>query len=105
MDWKDVPALSEATMPGIVGAIVSLRWIPGTWPVRLTMVLGGAAAGHWGAGLVADLLGMSGYLGGVGFLLGLFSMAIVGKMIDGLLALDPNTLIGAAVDRVFGRRS
>jgi hypothetical protein len=37
-------------IPGTVGALVALGWIKGTWPQRVTALIGGAGASYYGTG-------------------------------------------------------
>lgn len=84
-------------IPGTVGAIVALGWIKGTWPQRVTALIGGSAASYYGASYMASALGTDHGL--TGFLIGLFGMAIASKFFEALQALD----LGARLDRMLTR--
>ncbi len=65
-------------LAGLAGAAVSLRFVQGSWPERITMALGGFVVSvYWGQWLSANT-GLP--EGGAGFLLGLFGMAICDKI-------------------------
>ena len=84
-------------VPGTIGAIVALRWIAGTWPQRLTALVGGSAASYYGS---PHLVALSGANPGLsGFLIGLFGMAVAARIFDGLAALK----LGALAERVLSR--
>jgi hypothetical protein len=95
------PELSDAA-PGIVGSALSLRWIPGTWLTKAAMWAGGCTMSVVGGKQFAQLMHMSGD-GGVslaGFLLGLFSMAVVSKLFDAISAFDSADISRTAMSAV-----
>lgn len=67
-----------AKLAGIAGAVVSMRFVQGTWPERLTMAISGALFSYYAAPWVGKLTGLPEGL--AGFLLGLFGMAVVSKI-------------------------
>ena len=73
---------------GIAGAIVSLKFVQGTWPERVIMAIGGAALSYFASDNLAKWLNVPEALGLVGFLIGLFGMAIVAKVYEVLQLLD-----------------
>lgn len=73
---------------GVAGAAVSLRFVQGTWPERLIMAAGGAALSYFASDLIARWLSVPDALGLVGFLTGLFGMAIVSKVYEVIQMLD-----------------
>lgn len=83
---------------GIVGAFVSLRFVPGTKMERFTMVAGGAFLSYVGSDWVADFLSMEKAIGLVGFLVGLFGMALLSKIYEVLTALDAKRMASDAWD-------
>lgn len=64
-------------LSGLAGAVVSLRFIPGSWGERLTMAFGGYIFSLTFSSWVSSKVGIP--EGGAGFLLGLFGMAILHK--------------------------
>lgn len=72
----------EELLPGALGSIVALPFIKGPWHVRLAMVFGGAALSFYATHPVVNWLELSRSEGLVGFLVGLFGMAIVAKVYE-----------------------
>ncbi len=90
---------------GVAGAVVSLRFVQGTWLERFVMAIGGAALSYFASANIADWLKVPDALGLVGFLVGLFGMAIVAKVYEVLLMLDAKQIAGdvwATVKRKWG---
>lgn len=73
---------------GIAGALVSMRFLQGTWPEKVTMAIGGAALSYYATGAVAAWLSIDNAEGLVGFLIGLFGMAIVAKGYEVIQMVD-----------------
>lgn len=89
--WKD--QVTEIA-PGVIGALVALRWVGGTpWQLGAAL-LGGSSCAYYGTPHVAGWLGVSAGLSG--FLLGLFGMAIASRVFDAVskIELDLNAIIG-----------
>ena len=70
------------------GALVSLRFVTGTIPERLCMAGGGAAFSYYASTPAALWIGAPTAEGLVGFLIGLFGMAIAAKVYEAIMALD-----------------
>lgn len=90
---------------GIAGAVVSLRFVQGTWVERMVMALGGAALSYFASDPVAKWLAAPEALGLVGFFIGLFGMAIVSKVYEVIQLIDAKEVAGdvwAAVKRKWG---
>lgn len=81
------PTLAKL-VPAILGSVISLKWVQGTWPERLLMVAGGAALSYYATPWAADKVQMSDAAGLVGFLIGLFGMAVVAPFYEALKAAD-----------------
>lgn len=80
------------------GALVSLRFVTGTVPERLCMACGGAAFSYYASTPLALWIGAPTAEGLVGFLIGLFGMAIAAKFYEGIMALDA----GRAANDIWG---
>lgn len=65
-------------LAGLAGAAVSLNFIKGTWPERLTMALGGFLLSLYFSPWASHKVGLP--EGATGFLFGLFGMAICAKV-------------------------
>lgn len=78
---------------GLVGAVVSLKFLKeASRTERSLMVLGGSVLSYLGSPLLARWVGWADAEGLVGFLLGLFGMALVMKIYEGILSLDGSVL-------------
>lgn len=73
---------------GLAGAVVSLRFVQGSYLERLTMALGGAALSYFGTTPLSDWLAAPKAEGVIGFFIGLFGMAIVAKVYEVIQMLD-----------------
>lgn len=90
-DLRDVAAVK--IISGLVGSVVSLKFVPGTKLEKATMVLGGLACAFYGADLIAEYLGISVKgVGLIGFLVGMFGMTILHKIFEGFAALDAKSM-------------
>lgn len=83
---------------GILGAFVSLRFVQGSTTERLTMAAGGAAFSYYATGPAAAWLGIGQAEGLVGFLIGLFGMAIAAKVYEAIMALPATKMATDAWD-------
>lgn len=88
---------------GIAGAFVSLRFVQGTLLERVTMAGGGAALSYYATPPIADWLGMASAEGLVGFLVGLFGMAIVAKVYEAIQAMPAATMAAEAWESIKRR--
>lgn len=88
---------------GVAGAFVSLRFVQGTMPERLTMAGGGAALSYYATPPAAAWLGMASAEGLVGFLVGLFGMAVVAKIYDAIQGLPAAAMAKQAWESVLRR--
>lgn len=78
---------------GICGSFVSLRFMQGTLTERGTMAIGGSALSYYGTAPASAWLGMASAEGLVGFLLGLFGMAVVAKVYEGIQSLPAARIV------------
>jgi hypothetical protein len=78
---------------GVTGAVVSMKFLPGlSWPEKIIMVLGGSALSYYAATPAAEWLGAARAEGLVGFLIGIFGMAIVAKVYEVIQIMDAKTI-------------
>lgn len=75
-------------IPGLIGALVSLRFVQGTWLEKGFMALGGAFLSYFATPAVATWMDIANTEGLVGFVLGLFGMAIVSKVYEMIQFID-----------------
>lgn len=81
------PSLSKI-LAGVAGAFVSLRFVQGSALERGSMAVGGAVVSYYATSPAALWMGMQTAEGLVGFLIGLFGMAIIAKVYEAIGALD-----------------
>lgn len=77
-------ALLAKLGPGILGAVVSLRFLPAgaTWGARFMSLLGGVGAATYVAPGMADWLGVASVRieSGMGFMVGSLAMVVLGEV-------------------------
>ena len=93
MNTMDVqPEITKAA-PGVIGALVALRWMRGpTWGHTISSFIGGAALSYYGTTYAVQW--SSADAGLAGFVLGLFGMAVVSKVFDALENFKTSELLG-----------
>jgi hypothetical protein len=82
---------------GVIGSLVSLGHVKGTWSEKLAMFVTGAASSYYASPLIADKLGMP--EGACGFMAGLFGMSIVSKAYEYIQAADLSSFLPAFFKR------
>lgn len=98
MNFNDYPEVSSAA-PGVLGSLFSMLWINDTWPRKLVMFFAGAALARLGTHDVARISGLNDGL--IGFLLGLFGMAITASVFAGWAKLDMSVILRDALRQVL----
>jgi len=83
---------------GLAGAVVSMHFLQGTWPARISMAVSGALFSYFAAPYLSLRTGLPEGLSG--FLLGLFGMAIVSRVWDWWQALPVAALWQAILSRI-----
>lgn len=73
---------------GIAGAFVSLNFMKGPLLQRLTLAAGGALMSYFFSTGAASTLNMRDAEGMIGFLIGMFGMALTAKVYEVIQALD-----------------
>ncbi len=92
-------------LAGICGSVVSLRFVQGTIAERISMGIGGAALSYYASTPAAQWVGIKDAEGLVGFLIGLFGMAIMAKIYEVIMLADAKTIatdMWAAIKRKWG---
>lgn len=92
----DLPPELREFAPGAAGSLVALPFLQGPWTVRVAMVIGGSALSFYGTKPMASYMQVIGSDGLIGFLIGLFGMAIVAKIHELIAALNVSD-IGVAL--------
>ncbi|WP_286899873.1 hypothetical protein [Achromobacter sp. UBA2119] len=100
MNIQDFDAFA-AKFAGLLGAAVSMRYLQGSWPARLSMALSGSAVAYYSAPYLSLMLGIPEGL--AGFLTGMFGMAIVSRAWEAVQAAPVGALWQAVIDRVRGK--
>jgi len=67
-----------AKLAGVAGSLVSMHFLQGSWPQRVSTAICGALISFYAAPYVSTRVGIPEGLGG--FLLGLFGMAIASRL-------------------------
>jgi hypothetical protein len=92
-------------LAGLAGSVVSLRFVQGTAVERIFMGVGGAALSYYASTPAAHWVGVKDAEGLVGFLIGLFGMAIMAKVYEVILVTDAKQISAdawAALKRKLG---
>lgn len=85
---------------GLAGSLTSLKFIKGTRVELFLMVLGGVFLSYYATPITVDFLGMKSSDGIVGYLWGLFGMAIVAKAYEALMEIDAKEIGQRIKDRI-----
>ncbi len=88
-------------LAGVVGAMVSMRFINGTWPERLSLAASGAVLAYFASPWLAERLSLPEGL--TGFLVGFFGMAVASKAWETIQAFPMAAVWQAVIDRIRGR--
>ena len=99
----DLPRELAHAAPGVIGSLIALPFLRGTWPMRLSMVIGGCALSYFGTTPLAKYLGMVEAQGLVGFFIGLFGMALVGKVYEAVQAFNASAVGQIVIEAVRKR--
>lgn len=89
---------------GAAGALVSLRFVQGTWVEKGVMAIGGSVLSYFGTAPAASWLNMANAEGLCGFIIGLFGMSIVAKLYELIQFFDAKSAASKVIDKVFGSR-
>jgi hypothetical protein len=96
-DQQQLPPEVIKAVPGVLGAIVALRWISGTPMQRIAAVIGGSGTSYYGGDYVAEVTGA--HVGLAAWLLGLFGMALAHKLFEALAAMN----LGERIDKILAK--
>ncbi len=83
---------------GVIGALVSLRFVQGTWLEKSFMALGGSCLSYFATSPIAKWLDINNTEGLIGFIIGLFGMAIVAKIYELIQVIDAKQAMGIFLD-------
>lgn len=88
-------------LAGVAGALVSMRFLQGSWPARLSMAASGALISYYAAPHLSTQLGIPEGL--TGFLVGFFGMAVVSRAWEAVQAFPITAIWQAVIDRIRGK--
>lgn len=99
----DIPPELRSAGPGIAGSAVALFFMRRTPLIMAGIFVGGCLVSYYATGWVSKELEMERADGLVGFLLGVFSMALIGKVHDTIEAINPGEVWTAVKDFIRKR--
>lgn len=104
MQYSVIKMLADL-MPGLVGAILSLRFNPeiDSWPEYLWGIAGGTFAAWWLTPPVVEYLGMGRHSYAFAFFIGLFGMSLFAALFRAITSADLWALIREALQMFIGR--
>ena len=85
---------------GFSGAVVSWKWLTGSVVEKILMIVGSSFLAYFGTTPASIWVGTPGAEGLIGFLLGLFGMAIMAKIYESIESLDMALLINNFLKRI-----
>lgn len=94
------PTLAKM-IPAILGSVISLKWVQGTWVERLLMVTGGAVLSYYATPWAANKVNMADAAGLVGFLIGLFGMAVIAPLYEAIKSADIKPAVADLWERML----
>ena len=100
MNIQDFDAFA-AKLAGVVGAMVSMRFLQGSRTAKASMAATGAVLAYYGSPWLAQFLGIPEGLSG--FLCGFLGMAIMSRMWQAVHEAPIGALWQAVLDRVRGK--
>lgn len=101
MNIQEFDALA-AKLAGVVGAMVSMRFLQGSRTAKISMAATGAVLAYYGSPWLAGFLGIPEGLSG--FLCGFLGMAIMSRLWQAVQEAPIGALWQALLDRVRGNR-
>ncbi len=101
----DLPPEARDAIPGVAGAFISAFFLKGPWRLIGGMTLGGSALAYYGGSVLAAWLASPKATGLIGFLIGMFGMAIAAKgyeVIEGFAASEVGGALLAWFRKLLG---
>lgn len=95
-----IPPEAKDAAPGLVGALIALRWTDGSLAAKTLLVVGGATLSYYGTHPVAGWLGAANADGLIGWALGLFGMNVASKVHESISAIAAGDLWAAVIEWV-----
>lgn len=97
---EDITTILGKLWPAFVGALLSARWLNGTWPQKLSMIVGGIALASIVGPWLEDMTAIPGNV--VGALCGLFGIAIIDGLYRAWNDLNLGLLLREIIRAKFG---
>jgi hypothetical protein len=97
--FDKIPPDVANAVAGTAGSLTAMLWIKDTLARKAGMLLGGAALSYYGSPALAAWLGLQ--VGLCGFLLGLFGMAVVNKIMVTWEVLDLSDMVTKALRKLL----
>lgn len=98
--FEHLPPELRNSVPGIAGSALALFFLRRPPWNMVGMFIGGCMLAYFGTHWVSKAAGMETADGLVGFLLGLFGMALIAKVHDTIEAIDPREALEAIKKRL-----
>lgn len=98
--FEHIPTELRGVGPGIAGSALALFFLRRPPWTLVGMFIGGCMVSYFGTKWTSVVVGMEAADGLVGFLLGLFGMALIAKLHDTIEAIDPRELWSALRKKV-----
>lgn len=102
MDIDPQKIITNPLFPGVVGALVGLRFAPGiSWAERVTNVAAGAACAGFVAPAASEIFHLSSVsmMSFLAFVIGMFGMSIAAAVMQGLREIKVGEIISGWVSR------
>lgn len=87
-------SLSKFTA-GVLGALVSMSFVRGTWQQKIAMAIGGVILSYYGTPFIVTFFGLTAAEGLVGFLLGSLGMSFMQKAFETIQAVSGHEVVVA----------
>ena len=95
-----IPPEVKAVVPGVAGSLIAMFFLRRPLALMVGMFIGGCALSFFATTAIAEWLEVTKFEGLVGFLTGLFGMALVAKIYDTIEAINANAVWRAILKRL-----
>lgn len=89
-----------AKLAGVAGAALSMRYLRGSWPERVSMAVSGSVVSYYVGPHLSSVLGTPQEL--TGFLLGMFGMALSQRIWEAIQTIPLGDIWQALIKRIGG---
>lgn len=95
----DIPPEARDAIPGVAGAVISALFLKGPWRLIGGMVCGGATLAYYGGPVLAEWFASPNAKSLLGFLIGMFGMAVAAKIHEAIQAFAAGDIGKALLDK------